>query len=44
MISDPNGLRLAKRNRAVTLKFMRNAGKTPDDIRRMVGLEQVVSS
>ena len=39
MISDPNGLRLAKRNRAVTLKFMRNAGKTPDDIRRMVGLD-----
>ncbi len=22
-----------------TLKFMRNAGKTPDDIRRMVGLD-----
>ena len=39
MITDPNGLRLAKRNRAVTLRSLRNGGKTPDDIRHMIGLE-----
>lgn len=38
MITDPNGLRLAKRNRAVTLRSLRNAGKTPDDVREMIGL------
>lgn len=39
MITDPNGLRLAKRNRAVTLRGLRNARKSPEDVRRMIGLE-----
>ena len=43
MITDPNGLRLAKRNRAVTLRALRNAGKTPDDIRAMVPLEATMA-
>ena len=38
MITDPNGLRLAKRNRAVTLRALRNTGKTPEDILAMIGL------
>jgi len=43
MITDPNGVRLAKRNRAVTLRSLRNAGKTPDDIRAMVPLEETMA-
>lgn len=39
MITDPNGLRLAKRNRAVTLRALRNSGKTAADVRRMVDLD-----
>ena len=38
MITDPNGLRLAKRNRAVTLRALRNAGKTPDDVLALIDL------
>ena len=40
MITDPNGLRLAKRNRAVTLRALRNSGKTAADVRRMVNLDE----
>ena len=40
MITDPNGLRLAKRNRAVTLRALRNSGKTTRDILRMVNLDE----
>ena len=39
MITDPNGVRLAKRNRAVTLRALRNARKTPGDVRRMIDLD-----
>ena len=39
MINDQSGVRLAKRNRAITLRGLRNAGKSPDDIRRMIGLD-----
>ena len=39
MITDPNGLRLAKRNRAVTLRSLRNSGKTAADVLRMVNLD-----
>ncbi len=39
MINDSSGVRLAKRNRAVTLRGLRNARKSPEDIRRMIGLE-----
>jgi glutamyl-Q tRNA(Asp) synthetase len=38
MITDPNGLRLAKRNRAVTLRALRSAGKTPDDVLALIDL------
>ncbi len=40
MITDPNGVRLAKRNRAVTLRALRNSGKTAADVRRMVNLNE----
>ena len=44
MITDPNGVRLAKRNRAVTLRSLRNAGKTAAEVIAMVpdhgGLDQ----
>jgi glutamyl-Q tRNA(Asp) synthetase len=39
MITDPNGVRLAKRNRAVTLRALRNGRKTLRDVRRMINLE-----
>lgn len=38
LLTDEDGERFAKRNRSVTLKSLRDAGKTPDDIRHMVGL------
>ena len=41
MITDPNGVRLAKRNRAVTLRALRNSGKTAADVRRMINLDDV---
>ena len=41
MITDPNGVRLAKRNRAVTLRALRNSGKTAADVRRMVNLDDI---
>ena len=39
MITDPNGVRLAKRNRAMTLRALRNARKTAGDVRRMIDLD-----
>ena len=39
MITDPNGVRLAKRNRAVTLRALRSAGKTVADVREMVDFD-----
>ena len=38
LIADSTGLRLAKRNRAVTLRTLRHSGRQPDDIWRMIGL------
>ncbi len=35
-ITDPNGVRLAKRNRAVTLRSLRNAGRSPDEVLAMI--------
>lgn len=42
LIADSNGLRLAKRNRAVTLRTLRHMGRTPDDIWRLVGLPEAL--
>ena len=39
LLTDGNGERYAKRNRSVTLKSLRDDGKTPDDIRTMIGLQ-----
>jgi glutamyl-Q tRNA(Asp) synthetase len=33
-----DGKRLAKRDQAATLRALREAGKTPDDVRAMIGL------
>jgi glutamyl-Q tRNA(Asp) synthetase len=38
LLTDDDGERYAKRNRSVTLKSLRDAGKTPGDIRTMVSL------
>lgn len=38
LILDENGRKFSKRDHAVTLQSFRAAGKTPDEIRRMVGL------
>ena len=38
LITDDEGRRLAKRNRAVTLRNLRKAGKTPEQILAMIGL------
>jgi glutamyl-Q tRNA(Asp) synthetase len=37
LITDSSGARLAKRNRATTLRSLRRAGKTPAELRAMVG-------
>lgn len=37
LLLGPDGKRLAKRDKSVTLKDLRAAGKTPDDIRTMIG-------
>ena len=38
LVADSTGQRLAKRNRAVTLRHLRDCHRTPDDIWRLVGL------
>ena len=38
LITDDGGRRLAKRNRAVTLRTLRKAGKTPEQILVMIGM------
>ncbi len=40
LIADSTGLRLAKRNRAVTLRTLRHSGKQPDDVWRLIGLPE----
>jgi glutamyl-Q tRNA(Asp) synthetase len=42
LVADSRGERLAKRNRAVTLRHLRDIGRTPADIWRMIGLKQHV--
>lgn len=38
LVADSSGQRLAKRNRAITLRHLRDCRRTPDDIWRMIGL------
>jgi glutamyl-Q tRNA(Asp) synthetase len=38
LVADSNGLRLAKRNQAMTLRLLRQSGRTPDDVWRLLGL------
>jgi len=38
LLTDETGRRFAKRDRAVTLRSLREAGVTPEDVRRRVGL------
>jgi glutamyl-Q tRNA(Asp) synthetase len=38
LIADSSGQRLAKRNRAITLRHLRDCLRTPDEIWRMIGL------
>lgn len=40
LVADSRGERLAKRNRAITLRHLRDIGRTPADIWRMLGLRQ----
>ncbi|HET6518728.1 MAG TPA: tRNA glutamyl-Q(34) synthetase GluQRS [Geminicoccaceae bacterium] len=40
LIADSTGQRLAKRNRAVTLRNLRQTGRTPDDVWRLIGLPE----
>lgn len=40
LIADSSGLRLAKRNRAITLRTLRQSGRQPDDIWRLIGLPE----
>jgi len=39
LITDSNGVRLAKRNRAMTLRSLRRAGRTAAEVRAMVGFD-----
>lgn len=38
LIADANGTRLAKRNLATTLRTLRQSGRRPDDVWRLLGL------
>jgi glutamyl-Q tRNA(Asp) synthetase len=38
IVADSTGQRLAKRNRAITLRHLRDTGRSPDEIWRLVGL------
>ncbi len=40
LVADSRGERLAKRNRAITLRHLRDIGRSPADIWRMIGLKQ----
>lgn len=40
LVADSRGERLAKRNRAITLRHLRDIGRTPADIWKMIGLKQ----
>ena len=40
LIADSTGLRLAKRNRAITLRTLRHSGKQPADVWRLIGLPE----
>jgi glutamyl-Q tRNA(Asp) synthetase len=40
LIADSTGARIAKRNRAVTLRTLRHMGKQPADIWRLIGLPE----
>lgn len=43
LVADSTGQRLAKRNRAMTLRHLRGNHRTPDDIWRMIGLTDRVA-
>jgi glutamyl-Q tRNA(Asp) synthetase len=38
LLTDATGKRLAKRDRALTLRALREAGKTPAEVREMAGV------
>jgi glutamyl-Q tRNA(Asp) synthetase len=38
LVADANGLRLAKRNQAMTLRVLRQSGRRPDEVWRLLGL------
>ncbi|MDH3662450.1 MAG: tRNA glutamyl-Q(34) synthetase GluQRS [Alphaproteobacteria bacterium] len=40
LIADSTGMRIAKRNRAVTLRTLRHMGKQPADVWRLIGLPE----
>ncbi len=40
LVADSRGERLAKRNRAITLRHLRDIGRSPADIWKMIGLKQ----
>jgi len=40
LLTSPNGQRLAKRNKAETLRALRSNGQRPIDVRRLIGFEE----
>jgi glutamyl-Q tRNA(Asp) synthetase len=40
LVADANGLRLAKRNQAMTLRLLRQSGRSPDEVWRLLGLPE----
>ena len=38
LVADSRGVRLAKRNRAITLRHLRDVGRSPSDVWRLLGL------
>jgi glutamyl-Q tRNA(Asp) synthetase len=40
LVADANGLRLDKRNQAMTLRLLRESGRSPDEVWRLLGLPE----
>jgi glutamyl-Q tRNA(Asp) synthetase len=43
LVTDPTGRKLSKSDRDTSLRALREAGKTPADIRRMIGIDAALA-
>jgi glutamyl-Q tRNA(Asp) synthetase len=43
LITDENGRKLSKASRSTALRSLRESGSTPDDVRRLVGIDEILA-